>query len=251
MSASHWIRAGAVGLAAVSYGFKVAIWYWPWNREALLNETVMLAAAFAVSLAIVIVIQMRSKRRLPIAVAAVLGGTLYLAGSFAGLALVGAEAPGFGRYRFYVFSGPGCEFRARFPRPPDAFKHSDTIDRTGGLDVAMLVDVGQVMTMTAECVDGGPTPDAKMALQAWASSAGVIVTEIVEMGGAVAPVIRLRGFLEGSILGPGHGGRAGRTAVESRVYSGERSTLRLTVTRADGEPPGSEAESFLASGRRR
>lgn len=254
MSASHWVPAGAIGaivMATVTYGFKSATWYWPWNHEALLNETVLLATAFAVPLAAAFAVQHWSVRKPHVAIAVVLGGALYLAGSFTGLALVGAEAPGFDRYRSYVFSGPDCEFRARFPRPPDASRHADAIGRSGGLDVAMLVDVGQVTTMTAECVFGVRPSEARAVLQAWAKDAGIIVTDIAEMRGAETPIVRLRGYLQGSILGPGDGSRAGRTAVESRVYSGERSIMRLTITRADGEPPGSEAESFLASGRRR
>lgn len=254
MSATRWVPAAAIAsaiTAAATFGFKTATWYWPWNREALLNETAMMLVAFGVTLAIAVPIRHRPFRWPTQATAAMLGGALYLAGSFAGLALVGTEAPGFGRYRFYVFSGPKCEFGARFPRPPDSYRHAEMAGGIGGLDVAMLVDVGQVTTMTAECVSGAEPSNARTALLAWAKEAGVVVAEIEEMPGSEPQVIRLRGHLAGSILGPDYGGHTNRTVVESRVYRGERSVLRLTVTRADGEPPGHEAESFLASGRHR
>lgn len=254
MSAARWVPAAAIGAAvaaATTYGFKTATWYWPWNREALLNETAVALVAFGVPLAVAVAMRRWSFRRPLLATVVMLGGAFYLAGSFAGLALVGTEAPGFDRYRFYVFSGPNCEFGARFPRPPDATRHAEITGGIGGLDVAMLVDVSQVTTMTAECVSGAEPSTARAALLAWAKEAGVVVTEIAEMPGAQPQVIRLRGHLAGSILGSGAGGHINRTAVESRVYSGEHSLLRLTVTRADGEPPGHEAESFLASGRHR
>lgn len=254
MSASRWVPAGAIGaivVAAATYGFKVATWYWPWNREALLNETAVLVAAFVIPLAVAFAVQRRFFGRPHAAMAATLGGALYLAGSFTGLALIGTEAPAFGRYRFYVFSGLGCEFYARFPRPPDTSRRAEATGGAGGLDVAMLIDVAEVTTMTAECVSGAEPPEARAALQTWAKDASIVVAEIAEMRSAVASVIRLRGHLPGSVLGHGEGSRASRTTVESRVYSGEHSILRLTVTRADGEPPGSEAESFLGSGRRR
>lgn len=254
MSAARWIPACAIGagaLAATTCALKVATWYWPWHRDAWLNETALFVAAFAVPLAAVVAVRPRRLQLSHAAMAAAVGGTLYVAGSFAGLAIVGAEAPGFGRYRTYVFSGADCEFTARFPRPPDSSRHAGTGGDAGNVDVAMLVEVGQLTTMTAECASGSPARDAKAALLVWASSAGVIVAEIMDVPNRDAPVIRLRGHLPGSVMGPDDRHRARTTAVESLLYNGRRSTLRLTATRADGEPMNSETMSFLNSGHRK
>ena len=243
MQAVGIVPAAAAIYVAVTLVAKSLTWYWPSQPGAMANEA---ALALAALMGAAVAFLLRPKAR---AAAAVATAAIYTALSAGGLAIVGPEAPGLGRYRHYVFAPGACEFAVRFPGPPQVQDESIAV---GGAAAAVVTarwsDFGALAAWQAECIpapEGGSADKLEAAMRAWADASGLGQADISVTTQGQAAVASLSGRLGGAIVDTGN--EPPSTRVESRIHGGKSSLMRLTVAQPGSAPLSPQARAFLDS----
>jgi hypothetical protein len=220
------VPAIAAIYVAVALVAKSLTWYWPSQPGAMANEAALALGALLGGAAFM---RFQPKARAAVAAGA---AAIYTALSAGGLAIVGPEAPGLGRYRHYVFAPSACEFAVRFPGPPQV--QDEAIAVGGGTTATVIArwsDFGALAAWRAECI---PAPAGGLGQ----AEIGVATKD----GMAVAS---LSGRLGGAIIDMSDGPAS--TRIESRIHGGKSSLMRLTVAQPGRAPLSPQAQAFLDS----
>jgi hypothetical protein len=237
------VPAIAAIYVAVALVAKSLTWYWPSQPGAMANEAALALGALLGGAAFM---RFQPKARAAVAAGA---AAIYTALSAGGLAIVGPEAPGLGRYRHYVFAPSACEFAVRFPGPPQV--QDEAIAVGGGTTATVIArwsDFGALAAWRAECIPapaGGSAERLEAAMRAWADASGLGQAEIGVATKDGMAVASLSGRLGGAIIDMSDGPAS--TRIESRIHGGKSSLMRLTVAQPGRAPLSPQAQAFLDS----
>ena len=147
-------RAIAIGAAAalvVFFAVHVAHWHWPYRIGGAAGELPLIGTALAVGLAAGLVLP----RVAPLFRALGFAATASLVALVAFFLIQGADP--FAGARSWRYAPERCDFAVEFPRPPRivAGEAVNDMGQTSAVERALLVEIGQGMSLSAECLDLG------------------------------------------------------------------------------------------------
>lgn len=250
---------GTGGLAAVQFGSLAILWFLPYHTAGLINEIGLVALGAILGLVAYQVLR-RLHTSWPMGRAAFsFAAACYAVASMAGLGW-SDQGPGFGAYRYALFSTGDCDFTARFVSPPQLGRlagASFQVDRpsvVGTANLAILADLKTFTSYRAECQSSAGNVVAADVVQAlaqqWAQKAEVKIARQSTTRDARGDIISLEGEIAGSILSDQPGAK-NSTLVGLRSYVGPRSIMTVYVFQPLGSTFSADAEKFLDGVRRR
>jgi hypothetical protein len=259
--AKGWTVAavGLAGLAALQFGSMAVLWFLPYHTSGLINEIGLVALGAAMGLAAHWLLRRRRSSWPPGRAALSIAAACYALASMTGLGW-SASGPGFGAYRYALFSTADCDFTARFDKPPQLGRlRGDNFEVArpsvaGTANLAILADLHDFSSYRAECQGGAGAVLSGEAVQAvsqlWAQKAEVKIARQATSRDARGEIVSLEGEIAGSILSDTPGGK-NSTLVALRTYIGPRSIMTVYVFQPLGSSLSAHSEAFLDGVRRR